>query len=684
MRKLKVVAFLTTMLASFLLLNGEITAEALVVSHNGVDVMSVSTEDSFDDEQSITYARVVCLKHNGSNNGTLLATCDQHVWVDDEQVWPIYRSTNDGASWSFLTNVTDEQFGTNRKAQPMLYELPQDVGNLSAGTLLLAGNLVPDDESSSRIVIYKSTDLGATWEYLSTVDTGGPFDYDRSPESTTTTIWEPFLYMDDYGHLICAFSDERQKEDGVLQALSLRYSSDGLNWSDEQNIVAIGNSNDRPGMVTVAKMDNGKYIATYEVVNRPSYDQNSSVVYCKFSDDGLNWEESDLGTLVATSDGQCLGSSPYVVYTSTGGPNGMVIIGAKWVVNSSGDIQEGGQNLFVNYDYGNGVWERLPNAITWDGEDITYLDAFSQCLETNVSGNILYQIANIGDSESDSSALKFGAIPLTASVYEAENGNLNNVQIISCEDASNLYEVGYINYSDSYIEFDNVYAPSEGTYQIYVRYNNGDESSATHTITVNDSDTYTISYPKTPNWHQYYWSIKGVTLNAGLNTIKFGYNTGYAEIDCIEVYKSGSNLANAFMLENRNSSKYAEVASMSTDEGEGISQYDITYYPCQVWLINQSGNYYTFTNKNSGLLLDVNEASTEDGAMLIQNEENSNNSQLWSVTESDDGYFYIKNKNSSKYMEVMNNSNANGAVIDQWGSTGYSCQEWRLVKEGIQ
>lgn len=264
---------------------------------NGTEVFKVDVASSFDKEQALTYGRILCLKNSGSNNGTLLATCDQHTWVNGEQVWPIYKSTDDGETWQHVSDVTDTNFGTNRKAQPMLYELPQAVGDMPAGTIVLAGNLVPDDQSSSRIVIYKSSNIGSSWEYVSTVDVGGPFDYDRSPESTTSTIWEPFLYMDDYGHLVCAFSDERLKNQGVLQSLSLRYTSDGVTWSDESNIVAITNKNDRPGMVTVSKMKNGKYIATYEVVNRPSYDQNSSVVYCKFSDDGLNWNESDLGIL---------------------------------------------------------------------------------------------------------------------------------------------------------------------------------------------------------------------------------------------------------------------------------------------------------------------------------------------------------------------------------------------------
>ena len=154
--------------------------------------------------------------------------------------------------------------------------------------------------------------------------------------------------MDAYGHLVCAYSDERQKANGVLQALSLRYTSDGTNWSELKNIVAVGNQNDRPGMVTVDQMPNGKYIATYEVVNKPSLSQNSSIVYYKTSDDGLAWNPSDVGTLLETEDGLCLGSSPYVKWVNAGGPNGMVIVGSKWAINKNGDIQEGGCLLYTS------------------------------------------------------------------------------------------------------------------------------------------------------------------------------------------------------------------------------------------------------------------------------------------------------------------------------------------------
>jgi len=687
MRKIIAKALCILMVLAMLVPAFAISSDAqsfVSLTNNGTTVMSVNVNDSFDVEQAITYARVVCLKHSQGNNGTLIATCDQHIWVDGEQVWPIYRSANGGATWTHISDVKDTTYNTNRKAQPMLYELPVSVGNLSAGTLLLAGNLVPDNQSSSRLVVYKSTDVGQTWSLLSTVDVGGPFDYDPSPSSTTTTIWEPFLYMDDYGHLICAYSDERQKGNGVLQALSLRYTSDGINWSEQSNIVAIRNQNDRPGMVTVSKMPNGKYIATYEVVNKPSLSQNSSVVYFKFSEDGLNWNENDLGTMLQTEDCQHLGSSPFVKWVNAGGPNGMVVVGGKWVVDAAGDIQEGGQNLFVNYNYGEGNWERYPNAITWDGEDIIYLDAFSQCLETNIDDTILYQIANIGVPASRSSKLQIGVLPLTMDLYEAENANLSNVQLIDCEDSSGKQEVGYINYSNSSVAFNKIVVPTSGTYTVFVRYNNGSAATSRHAVTVNNSQQLFVSYAPTPNWHQYYWASFTCSLTAGTNSIVFSHDTGYAELDCIALYNPSTDLNKSFMVKNRNSNLFMEVPSMSTADGTAISQYEFTNYPCQVWSVGTVNNVVYFVNKNSNLALTIQNASASDGANAIQSTLTYGNHQLWEIDYTNNGYMHLLNRNSGKYLEVFNNLSSNGAAIGQWGPTNYACQEWALVREGIQ
>jgi hypothetical protein len=661
-------------------------ASAATATNNGVAAMTLKFNDAFE-EQAITYTRLVCLKHSGNSNGTLLATCDQHSWVNGEQVWPIFRSMDDGKTWSHISDITDKTFGTNRKAQPMMYELPSNVGTLKAGTLLLAGNIVPDDKSSSRLVVYKSTDHGYTWTYMSTVDTGGSFDYDRSPSSKTSTVWEPFLYMDDQGHLVCAFSDERQKANGVLQALALRYTSDGINWSSLKDIVAIGNKNDRPGMVTVSKLPNGKFIAAYEVVNRPSYNQNSSVVYYKFSDDGINWNVSDLGTYLTTSDGLHLGSSPYVKWVNAGGPNGMVIIGSKWAVNSSGDIENGGQNFFVNYNLGEGNWEMLPQPLTWNGEDVKYLDAFSQCIETNENDTELYQSANIVNTSKTGIDLRVGSMPLDAAVYEAENAKLTNVTVRDNNDASNGKEVGYINYNNSSINFNRIVVPSSGTYTIYVRYNNGSGKMSSHNISVNEGRKFSLNYPATYDWNRYQWTQFDCSLNKGLNSIDFTYDgSTYAELDCIEVYKSGVNLSSDFIIKNRNSGKYLETPNMSTTSAQKLDQYGFTNYPCQLWRIEKirSGNYYTLTNVNSDMLCEIYEASSENGAKAVQYPLSGNYCQNWAIEKTKNGYYHFVNRNSSKYLEVTGHSASDGADIDQCSNTGNASQEWTLVKEGMR
>lgn len=661
------------------------TASAFSVTGNGVVAASVSENNAFD-VQALTYTRVVCLKHSGSYNGTLLSTFDQHSWVNGQQVWPIYKSTDDGTTWTHVTDVRDSTFGTDRKAEPMIYELPQAVGNMSAGTLLLAGNLVPDDQSSTRIVVYESTDHGSTWTYLSTVDTGGPAVYDRSTTSTTTAVWEPFLYLDSQGRLVCAFSDERQKADGVLQALAFRYTSDGTIWSSLQNMVAVDNDNDRPGMVTVSKLPNGEYIAAYEVVNKPSYNQNSSVVYYKFSSDGDTWNPGDIGTYLTATDGGHLGSSPYVKWVNAGGPNGMIIIGSKWTVDSSGDIEAGGQSFFVNYNLGQGPWERLPQPLTWNGTDVTYLDGFSQSIETNADNTELYESANIVNSDDSAIDMRVGSIPLTASIYEAENASLTDVSTRTNDDASNGEVAAYINYSDSTVNFNHVYVPSSGTYTVLVRYDNGSGSASSQHVSVNGGTAFTVNYPATYDWNRFQWAQFTCALNSGMNTINFSYTGTYAELDCIEVYKSGINLASDFMAKNRNSGLYLETPSMSTLSGTDLDQWASTDYPCQLWTVKSTGTsgYYTLTNVNSGKLAEVVSSSTSNGALVDQNTSSGNTNQSWQLVPTDSGYYHLINQNSGKYLEVYQNSTSNGASIDQWSDTGYSCQEWTLVKEGMR
>jgi hypothetical protein len=93
---------------------------------------------------------------------------------------PIYQSTNGGQTWTHLADVNDTVNGWGLRWEPFLYVLPSAVGEYPAGTMLLAADSVPSDRSAYHIDLYASTNQGATWNFLSNVAkaTGGAAIYE--------------------------------------------------------------------------------------------------------------------------------------------------------------------------------------------------------------------------------------------------------------------------------------------------------------------------------------------------------------------------------------------------------------------------------------------------------------------------------------------------------------------------
>jgi hypothetical protein len=320
---------------------------------------SGSTEDA-------SYPRVIRLEHNGSANGTLLATFDHSGTGVPKANFPIYRSTNNGVSWSSspISTVTDTQHGWDLDG-PTLYELPQAEGNLPAGTILAAGTAWNrGDYTQQAIEVFYSTNQGVTWNYRSSCTSESGM-----ADTTGHGIWEPEFDVAANGDLVCYFSDERPSANGYNQVLAHVVSTNGgASWGSEVYDVAIQNNVERPGMATVVNLPNGTYAMTFEDC-KAGYDPDQACdVYIKTSSNAESWDPSSLGTRIQTSDDRFLLHTPYLAWSPAGGPDGTLIAsGQRVVAGSDGsltELAESGHVLFVNRDLGVGNWDEITTPVT--------------------------------------------------------------------------------------------------------------------------------------------------------------------------------------------------------------------------------------------------------------------------------------------------------------------------------
>ena len=275
--------------------------------------------------------RTIQLKYSGANNGKMYTTWENRT--TGIPTFPIFESTNNGQTWTKVGDVRDTVNGTDWGMQncPQLFEMPQTIGSLTAGTLICVGDATPHDMSATRLDMYKSTDLGRTWTFVSTITTAGRNEVYYDP------VWEPWLLVAN-NKLICYYSDERDPNHS--QKLVHQTTTDGVNWGSVVEDVVWNDAASRPGMAVVSKLSNGNYIMTFEVM-----DSSESGAPCKYK---IN-NNPETGWNSCPSTTFLYGGSPYNTVLSDG----------RIVANSygSGDIYINTKND------GTGTWESMGTPI---------------------------------------------------------------------------------------------------------------------------------------------------------------------------------------------------------------------------------------------------------------------------------------------------------------------------------
>ncbi|KIH87307.1 hypothetical protein SPBR_04877 [Sporothrix brasiliensis 5110] len=312
------------------------------------------------DNEANVYARVIELQHAADHkvNGRLLATWEHwYTTGPDTAVGNgtaggfIIRASDDGSdSWATLTTVEDTASGPQQPLslfwQPFLFEFPVALGKYAAGTLLLVGNLVPQDKSTTNFYTWRSTDHGTTWKAVGhrPWQTGGP---------PSAGIWEPFLYLDKHNRLVAVFSDERQNTAHSQMLVHVVSTDGGDSWGDVVVDVASDAQSDRPGMATVARLPSGQYAMSYEVCGRPG-----CPVHVK-TGDGTEWRAADIGSPVV-SDHMYAGSSPYMIWDPS---TEQLVLSSHAIWDDATDTQAPPTRraVFTNSDKnGAGAWSWSP------------------------------------------------------------------------------------------------------------------------------------------------------------------------------------------------------------------------------------------------------------------------------------------------------------------------------------
>ncbi|MEU9187309.1 exo-alpha-sialidase [Streptomyces sp. NPDC048484] len=328
------------------------------------------------------YPRAVRLAHNAGANGRILSSVV--TFSGNNGLGTIYESTDAGASFRQVGAVSDpEAAGGQGLCCSTLFELPQKVGNLPAGTLLWAAS-VGQDETNRRMAlrVFKSNDVGRTWSYLSTIATAG----------STGGLWEPEFSVDASGQLVAHYSDET--DSAHSQKLMAARTSNGTTWTGHHATVISPLATDRPGMAVIRKLGNGTYFMSYEICAAAG--QYQCVVHYRTSPDGWDWSGGPfLGIRPETADGKYFKHAPTVAWApEAGNPLGRLFLIGQVLYNKDGSVAAGSRRtVWVNSAGGSGTWREIAAPVTVESTVVDYCPNYSSALLPSADGNSLLEIA---------------------------------------------------------------------------------------------------------------------------------------------------------------------------------------------------------------------------------------------------------------------------------------------------
>ncbi|GAB2478976.1 sialidase family protein [Promicromonospora xylanilytica] len=282
------------------------------------------------------YPRAIRLEHSGAANGTIIASAV--TFADGAGHGAIFSSTDDGRTFTRIGTVSDPG-AADGLCCSTLYELPRQVGDLPAGTLLWSASVGQEEDPATRrmtLPVWASTDQGRTWEHVSTAATapGGK------------GLWEPEFAVSPDGTLVLYVSDENQQP-AHSQTIVQSTSPDGVTWSPLENVVAAKDPALRPGMPVVRRLPGGTYLMSYEICGPGQECRHLT----RRSPDGVSWGPVDhLGNPVRTVDGTHFRHAPTISWYNDGTDDGRLLGVGQMLYGADGTVRPGNGSTIMTND----------------------------------------------------------------------------------------------------------------------------------------------------------------------------------------------------------------------------------------------------------------------------------------------------------------------------------------------
>jgi hypothetical protein len=618
------------------------------------------------------YPRAMRLQYNGSANGTILATFEQYT--SGTPVFPIYRSTDNGKSWTKISEVADTQNGWGMRWEPELFELPRAMGGFPAGTILAAGDSVPADRwGGSKIDLYASTDRGQSWSFVTNIATGGP----AFSTNGFTPVWEPYFVLSG-DRLIVYYSDQRDTDHG--QEVVHQVSTDLRNWGPVVDDVSMPTYADRPGMPVVTRLPNGNYVMSYEYCNAP---EGRCSVYYKISSDPEGFG-SVTGRVLRSTDGTIPSGAPFITWLPTGGPNGTLVL--------SGESQD---DLFVNTENGAAnAWTRMRSNVAGgysrgmlplsDGHSLMVLSG-GRARSTGVNP-VTYSVVDLGGGISD------------GATYTLANANSDLNLAIAGGSTANGTTATQQNATTATSQRWRFEQQASGYFKIFnvatgkvLGVENQSTANGARILQWDDNGTLDHEWAVSP--HQAggytitnrvtgkYLEIPSASTATGTTAVQWSA-TGCAcqrwDLTQTALPPLGTG---QYVLVNKNSGRYLDIPQASTVTNTAVNQWQNSGCFCQLFTFQSAGGgAWTLKNVNSNLNLDIRDGSGAAGAAVVQNTPSGADSQKWTLVEAGDGYYELRNVNSGLHAGVAQSSTSNGAPVVQWNDVSNDDQLWKIVR----